>query len=568
MPLNKDYLYKIYKPDGTYLGLLDDVVSPFGYNQNTETIGAQIQVVTQKSTDTASLPNSPVLDETGEAVLDETGEAVLDDGLGSVVGDGNSNNLVQNNNLIKVYEVSDYNPSGKIVFDGYISKWKTSSGTTEDITLTCLNLGQDFAQIVLPGGNALVLDQSQTSQNDNFSFNSTNTTYMGQVITVGSVPNLAAVAMMFASLDGSTQTASVYVFASPTDAYNGVTPLAVVTNTITNSTPTEYLFKLPASLASTPGQNFFIASDVTNSHAPQLRTYFYDSKVYSGGDLYLVGVGTGITLDNTQDMYFKTYYSQQNTERLYKNRDVAYILNDCMSVYTGAVSYTPIADTGVVIPTYTFKANTYLEMIQAVAQMGAANYFWYIDVATNTLHYQQASLTADLTFIEGRHLNSVEIEATKEPIINVVYYTGGDDGSGRNTNAFVLVTDPASLVTNRVGSVHLTNSNVVGTTAYETLKILAQNYIDQHSSEAYIATIVVQDGTFDLSTISLGLMSGYAGFGNFTDSLLLQIVGLSITPDQATLQVGTLPIRSSKVVEQIASQLSSTQTVANPDIPN
>src|SRR3954468_18509769 len=75
---SKKFLYKIYK-DGTFLGILPNVVSEFGYSQDINTGGPQLQVklaatLNDVGADTVS---ETLSDETGDEITDETGNALL-----------------------------------------------------------------------------------------------------------------------------------------------------------------------------------------------------------------------------------------------------------------------------------------------------------------------------------------------------------------------------------------------------------------------------------------------------------------------------------------------------------
>ncbi|HWV45131.1 MAG TPA: hypothetical protein VN039_03745, partial [Nitrospira sp.] len=201
-----------------------------------------------------------------------------------------------------------------------------------------------------------------------------------------------------------------------------------------------------------------------------------------------------------------------------------------------------------------------------------ADWYWYVDPATNTLHFAEASASADITLIKGRHLNSLEIEATKEDIKNVVYFTGGDDGTGTNTNVFVLET--ATKGSNRFGLSTLSDNRISAAAAgslaaaQALARLLAQNELSVNASETYITNVVIIDGTMDISSISLGMMVGFSGFGTFVDRLLLQVVSITREPEQVTLGLGTLPKRSARAVADVQTALTYQQTIDNPAQPS
>lgn len=219
------------------------------------------------------------------------------------------------------------------------------------------------------------------------------------------------------------------------------------------------------------------------------------------------------------------------------------------------------------LTSYTFRMQTVLQAIQAIISLAPANWYWYVDPATNILQFAQENTSADITLIKGRHINSLDIEATKETIKNDAYFTGGDDGTGTNTN--ILVRVQGTQGSNRKGLALLSDNRVNSTSGSTvTAKLIAQNYLNNNSAETYITNATIQDGTMDINQIKLGMMVGFAGFGNFVEGLLLQVVGITRRPDQVDLQLGTLPLRDSKVIAIINTALAAQQTVAVPSVPS
>ena len=219
-----------------------------------------------------------------------------------------------------------------------------------------------------------------------------------------------------------------------------------------------------------------------------------------------------------------------------------------------------------IITSYTFKMQTILQAIQSIMQLAPSTWYWYVDPATNALQFAQQSATAQITIIRKRHIDEIDIEATKEGIINNAYFTGGDDGTATNTNILVKVT---STNGHRVGLAQLSDNRVNSTSGgVTTAKLIAQNYLNQNAKEQYITNVTIQDQTVDVNLFKLGMTIGFAGFGNFVDALLLQVVGLNYQSDQVVLQLGTLPKRTSKAFSDAEASLAYLQTVANPSTPS
>lgn len=219
---------------------------------------------------------------------------------------------------------------------------------------------------------------------------------------------------------------------------------------------------------------------------------------------------------------------------------------------------------------YTFTAETTLAGIKAIFSLAPANWYWYIDPATNILYFDKYSTSADIMIIKGRHIDTLNLISTKENIVNVVYFTGGKDIAGNNIYVVVNGTRGNNrrglkqLSDNRVNSVNLGGDSE----AYATATLIAQNYIDNTANRTYNSTITIQGGTMDLNLLSLGAVLGFSGFGTFIDNLLLPIVSITPKPDSVTCTIGSLPKRISETVQQIFNQLNEIQTIANPDVPS
>lgn len=215
---------------------------------------------------------------------------------------------------------------------------------------------------------------------------------------------------------------------------------------------------------------------------------------------------------------------------------------------------------------YTFRQQTMLRAIQVLATLAPFDWYWYVSPEDNVLHFAQASAVAEITLIKGRHINELQIEATKETIVNAVYFTGGDNGAGTNTSVSVKKT--ATIGSNRVGLAQISDNRVSGVGGAAVGAVIAQDYLNQFANETYITNVTVQEGTIDTSLFQPGMMVGFRGFGDFADALVLQVVGKTKSPDNVQLQLGTLPVRSSQAVAEIEAGLAYQQTVNNPSVPS
>jgi len=568
----KYHQYKIYTPAGVYLGLLQNVTTPFQYNQPIATAFVQLQITVGQTADVADQAVTPITDEAGNPITDEAGNNLLIERQPDVVGSSNSNALIANDNIIVVVEYSNYYPNGLVKFTGYISKWKATFGASNDILITCISNGQDLVNYPVQG--TPIQDQAQTNTDGNTTINNLTSTSF-QIITPGaSTTTLNRITLQLASVIANNPTLTVNLYASSSSgilnlssALSANPPDATASAVVASTSPTNYDFIFNYTYPNgTPGY-FIIILTTTDTNGVKL--YYQDGSPYAGGNLFN---GKGLfPFDGTCSLYFKTFYSSSTINAAYVNDDPSFVMNDLVTNYNklGGSITVPVggySNTNT-LATYTFKMQTILQAIQATVALAPANWYWYVDPATGVLQFAKANTVADITIIRKRHINEIDIEATKENIKNTAYFTGGDDGTATSTNILVKVSK--ALGGNRVGLALLSDNRVNSATGGTvTAKLIAQNYLNVNNSEQYIANAIIQDQTMDINLLKLGLMVGFSGFGNFVDNLLLQIVGVNYQSDQAILQLGTLPKRDTAVVAAIQAGLQYAQTVANPSTPS
>lgn len=334
--------------------------------------------------------------------------------------------------------------------------------------------------------------------------------------------------------------------------FGGSNMLLATSNTlaISNSTPRITGFSFPTPVSLIGGQQYYILVEFGAVAGLLFKTATSADTVPSPfGQLYYVTIPSNNTSGSL------TFHSA----------NPAFYLNLAYELPVPGTLAAGYADTGVVT-SYTFKQQTMLRAIQAIASLAPANWYWYVDPADNSLHFQEASATADIKLIQGRHIEEMEIEATKETIKNVVYFTGGDDGTATNTSISVKRTVDVGL--NRVGLAEISDNRVEGAGGVAVAITIADDYLNRFQSESHYTTVTVLETTIDTSLFHIGMMVGFMGFGNYVDNLLLQIVGITKRPDGVDLQLGVLPVRTSKSVADIDAGLAYLQTVNNPSTPS
>lgn len=578
--IQKKYLYLIYKST-TFLGVLQNVTSEFSYSQDINSNAVSLSVEVALSADVADNTIDAIRDEAGNPLLDEAGQIIYEERALDVVGSFNPLAQIQENNIVKVYEISTDNPNGKIVFDGWIEDWNAIMGSDNDkITFIAISRGVDLQDYLVEGSSQL--DQSQTvgaksrAVYDSSSFGGWEK--LGQTFQVGaSASNVSAVLFKLAAGTSTPVTARVRLWNSYSDYFSG-TPLATATQLISSTTAAEYTFTFPSVVAATAGQNFFVSIDSPDgTDTKWLYVYYTDSNVYANGQgmesNYSGGSGGGswqAFFDgiNVTDLYFKTYYSGGATSSPFNSQDPTAMLQTIIDSYVsagGVANYgSGTIDASGVTASYTFKVNTVLEAIQKVRDLAGADFYWYVDPATLVLYMKRTATTPAHKFIKGRHLEQVQIGGTVEHVRNILYFSGGDIGGG--VNLFTKYTNTSSLNTQGRRRLDRISDNRV--TLQATADLIASNFLSQNRGVAYSSPVVINGSSYDISTIHVGDVIAFEGFGNFADYITVQVARLTRHPDSVELVLGIVLQRASDALTQALNDLDKLQTVANPSAPS
>lgn len=575
MALAKTYIYQISR-GGRFLGVLQNVISPFGYTHNINTPAAVMVVTVGQSADTSHDAVEIIQTETGEDIQTETGEAITTERTPDVMGNANPNALIRNNNDIKVYEYSSDYPNGKLRFAGYISRWKANFGGSGNITLNCISYGAELDNFIISGTDTV--DVSQASSNstqlvdvgvlkgDPYADPVMQSFLVGAVIT-----NISGIEVKInANSAGDVgKPVTLTLYSTQSDCQNGTSPLISATQNLQSTSLTVQRFTFAAPLDVTPGTTLYWRYEFAGSVVSGISGIAYqNTDVYLNGfGRYFSQAGFGTWFDLGGDFYFKTYSTGGATSSPFSSTDPATILSELIDSYVsqgGIVNYGvgTIVLTGDTV-SYTFVVNTVLEGIKKCLELAPSNYYFYIDPGTNIIYFKPVSTTADHLITFGRHINSLDLEASIETLKNIIYFTGGDTGGG--VNLYVKTVDTDSVANNRVGLARIADNRV---TVTDTAVLLSQNYLDENSAETYVTQVTIWESTADLTLYLPGDTVGFEGSGTMVDSLLLQIVGVQHTPNSVVLSLGVLPRRATARVEEAIRGLQDIQTINNPSTPS
>lgn len=376
-----------------------------------------------------------------------------------------------------------------------------------------------------------------------------------------------------------------------------------ITNQAINDAGSQFVMRLGQS-----PDNF--GEGVMIKHNNNVKVYVHDQDVPSGLQIFdgfiadytpfftpegdyvdVTVVGYGAMLDKN------VIEDDGDTFVQYFTQDPSDILRDILDKYAaagGKITYTEdsIDDTGTVT-SYDFNTNTTMEGIDKCLELAPAGWYFYIDQATNVLHFHQKVDTPDYLFLLDKHISHLEVKKSIEPVINIVLFTGGDVGNPlaplfkRYERAGSIAEFGPRVLRMQDGRVKLS----------ATAATMSNSVLDNHAAAELSTTIKIIDNAidntkgFDLETIILGKMiaiggPGIAGVGaslwdrmdweidNWDydlaniSTLVLQITKLDYNGDEVTLSLSTIPPDVNKRIEDINRNLQALETANNPVAPS
>lgn len=574
MTLERKHYYKVYR-DGTYLGLLPNVVSPFTYAQDINTGSSETVIEVMKSLDSAFEDVLNLETEAGDPIQTEDNQNITTERSEEYIGEKDSGLIIANGNDVDVYEYSDDDPNGVLVFSGYISGWKNTVGFGDKTEITVISNGKDLDDYVY-GNSAFTLQTSQTTTDDFFDFAPAGST--GRYVSVGG----KAIDIMAQSFSGLSYTLSKLSFELARGTYTGGIPSSVtvtmklyqgtigsgtlldtVTATVSTAYPTfsytDFTLNTPITLVS--GNTYHVRLSTTDYTSARINS----AGGYGGGEhqFHVVSAG-GWSGTIGVDMTFKLYTGSILVDAAFTSTDPSVMIKNALDDgYGGLVTYTPssIDLTGLSI-TYTFKLATVLEIIKKCLELAPSGWYWFVDPATQILTFKATSETPTHLFTLHKEVEKLEIESTIEYIKNVVYFSGGPTAG---VNLLKLYTDTDSLAINRRGLARLSDNRV---TVAATAQTLSEGLMEENSDEEFLSTCTVLAAKYDIDSIQLGDTIAFQSFGNFVDRLVLQITKIKRGGDYVDLTLGKLKLKSSTYVEQIKRELENQQTLENPNTPS
>ena len=580
----KHWIYHMWDIDGDYIGTIPNVKSDFVLTLDIDSAGpSPINIEYGIEYDTASDPVKIITTEDGKAITTEDDIMLTTEGSESNYGVPGT--FAYNGNIVRVIEVSDYHPTGKLVYTGQVKRWGLK-GAAGLVSMYVRPLSEDLMNYLAKSGEILNLSQTGTANN--------NTVYGGsgaggrRIVFGWEVNPQSNISSMVLRLAAQSTPVTFTLFALKDDGGTiaNMTPrlndpvsygASSAQATVSSTTPAEYTFTFPAPIYfETDGNNLLYI--LTCSGGSGTGGIFYMGSSFSptGAELYpfLSDTGSGWSYGlygNSSTffpMYVKTYYIPDDTKIVITNFVASNFVKTMMNNYIaegGVVTYDDanIGNTGESIPEYTLSVNTVKEGLDGMLDFAPRNWYYTIDPGTNDFIFKQANTTvADHVLTFGKELRDFDIAASIENVKNLVYLTGGDTGS---ENLFVSVENATSrgnygVALDRITDVRITNES--------TGQNKANKHLDKNDDEQYETEIELIDGVVDVTQYLPGQTIGFQGFSSLIDSLILPIVRVTRYGERVILSLGVLPYRDSTAVQDMQDKLLGIQTIDNPNAPS
>lgn len=351
------------------------------------------------------------------------------------------------------------------------------------------------------------------------------------------------------------------------------------------------------------GQKKYNTIDVGTNRPTLTITYTSNPRIYaaySSSDPYADGGmstwnGSSWSAVAGADLYFATYSSDNATTVPYLSEDPGAILRDVIDKYRangGTLNYdaTTIELTGTTV-SYTFNTNTALEAVKKCLEMAPAGWYFYIDQATNMVHFHAKSSAVERTFILGKDIMVISPKKTIENMVNYILFTGGDDSANPGTVLFRKYQNTTSIGLYGYKTLRYVDQRV---TREATAEIIATAILEQRNAPEIQLELEIADnngserGGYDIELVQLGEVLGIRGTGGIGSSLwdnalwdvfywdynikdiataLLQIVRLERNPQSIKIFCSTVPPDVNKRIEDINRNLEASQTANNPNAP-
>jgi len=293
----------------------------------------------------------------------------------------------------------------------------------------------------------------------------------------------------------------------------------------------------------------------------------------------------------TETARFMAEDASGNTTLTYNSYDPTNILKDIVDKYStagGTLDYT-VTSTDDTSTTVSYEVNTYTvkEALDKVVELSPVGWYYYAD-ENDVINFKSEDTTANHTFTLGKDVVTIIPEKSTEEMVNRIYFTGGDVSG---TTFYKKYERSGSISTYGLYSEKYIDARV---TDESTADIIAGAILDRNDSPETRTTLIIRDNNngdgrgYDIESIKPGDTCKVIGYTeketNLWDegvwdtdkwdyditkvsSTVQQIMKVSYSPNQITLEISSKLPNISHRVEDIKRNLDKTQTNNNPSAP-
>lgn len=227
------------------------------------------------------------------------------------------------------------------------------------------------------------------------------------------------------------------------------------------------------------------------------------------------------------------------------------------------VSYTKrttdsIATTGTQV-SYTFRNNTYKEVLDKVLELMPSDWYYRVGLGDNTVYFRERSNTPQHIFYLGKHIKSLDLKGSIMDVTNHVLFTGGGDP------ALYIEEKQEPAARTRRGLEVLSDSRV---TQAASARIIAQGKIDAGNKMQNRSTIEILAKQYNIEEIQVGHVIGFRNFNSYVDNLELIVAGVSYSPDIVQLSLQRLPPTVNKRLSDLHRNLAVQESNNIPTTPS
>ena len=462
LAITKSYLYKIYDEDWNYLGIWKDVISDFGYSQEINSAGSAITVTLARNSDSLIPDYDSIATDNDETILtDSNDEIAAEMTTVNAVGPGTTVDLNKN---VKIYEFSTdptQEVEGDLVFTGYISMYRSKYGSTENTDVSVFSYGADLDNWVLTEeGNTRVSyiseDPSEILKDTLDKFQAEGGLISYDVGVPGDtevVTNLITNPSFETNTNGwsllygvgGRQSGSGGVFGT---YYYGIQNMSGgIVSHDTGNLEAGNIYRLSFYLRR-PASGTVNIFGYHNSasvfdyyvNPPSAWTRFdiqFTATANSplGFQIGISGSDNVVYIDGVMLTKGPTLYDYFDGTTVSTEQDVSYswsgTAHNSTSLRTKVINNegATIENTQWTHPgwiaTYAFNVNTELEVMKKCLELAPTDWFFYVDMATNLVHFHPRPSEPQHYFYLGKHIYSLDLEKNMEGIVNDVILTGG-----------------------------------------------------------------------------------------------------------------------------------------------